>query len=247
MILEALRHLLTPAPPAIKKMGYVREAIAIEARYKRCRTAWAPHLKNCKDEILKAVAPLKKDDKVMILGSGALHDVPVTEILAQGLDLICVDIVHLPQIRRQYKELTFIEKDITGLVEPLYQADPLPENYDVAWEIDADLVISLNILSQLPLCLVDYAKKRKQPLPDDFAKRVTAAHLDWLKSLETSILIIGDVERLYYKGVELVERKTASPVQLPEPDTLWDWHVAPRGEADPQINILHKVGVWRMF
>lgn len=244
MILEALRHFLTPAPPAVKKMGYVREAIAIEARYKRCRSAWAPHLENCKAEILKAVASLQKGDRVMILGSGALHDVPVAEILAQELDLICVDIVHLPHMRRQYKELTFIEKDITELVEPLYKAGSLPNSYDVEWEIEAELVISLNLLSQLPLCLVDYAEKQNRALPDDFAEQVAQAHLDWLKNLKTPVLLICDRERYYYEGEQQVacEQTAQGPGK---PQMSWLWDVAPKGEAGKNISIQHRVRVYR--
>jgi hypothetical protein len=42
MIFEAIQHFITPAPEHIKKMGYLREAIAIEARAKRCKNAVAP-------------------------------------------------------------------------------------------------------------------------------------------------------------------------------------------------------------
>ena len=44
MILEALTHLMTPAPRYVKKMGYLKEAIAIEARVKRCQSAVATAL-----------------------------------------------------------------------------------------------------------------------------------------------------------------------------------------------------------
>ncbi|VAV89830.1 hypothetical protein MNBD_ALPHA02-1839 [hydrothermal vent metagenome] len=244
MIFEAIQHILTPARKEVKALGYVREAIAIEARYTRCRTAWAAHLKKCHHHIMAAAERLAPNSTVMIIGSGALHDVPMAALSAYSL--ILVDIVHLPKVRRYYRndpKIHFMEQDITGLVQPMHQ------NGAVSGELPslpkADLVISLNILSQLPLNLIKYARKQSTPLPNDFARSVMAGHLILLKTIAPHVLIIGDMERHYKKDTMLVETEFALPdIGLPAPSETWPWHIAPKGELDKDISLTHQVGCW---
>ena len=170
MIFEALQHFLNQAAPEVKALGYVREAIAIEARYGRCRTDWADHLKNCHQQIMTATAPLKSTSTLMVLGSGALHDLPIGALLAAGHSLILIDIVHLAKIQKRYKthdRVRFVEQDVTGLVGPLFHKDsltPLDIKNGTASFLETrfpevDLVISLNILSQLPINLIQFAEQ----------------------------------------------------------------------------------------
>ncbi|NOZ66369.1 MAG: hypothetical protein GXP00_07730 [Alphaproteobacteria bacterium] len=244
MIFEAIQHILTPAGKEVKALGYVREAIAIEARYKRCRTAWASHLEKCHQHIITAAERRAPNSTIMIIGSGALHDVPMAALSAYNLNL--VDIVHLPKVRRRYRNdpnVTFLEQDVTGLALPMYQngtALGMPPSLP-----KADLVISLNILSQLPLNLIKYAEKHSIPLPDGFARSVMTDHLALLKTIAPHALIIGDRERHYKKGETLVEIETALPdIDLPEPMETWPWHIAPEGELDKDISLIHQVGCW---
>jgi len=247
MIFEALQHLLIPAPKEVKALGYLREAIAIEARYARCHTAWATHLNKCQQHILTAAEGLEPGSTVMIIGSGALHDVPVADLRAHSL--ILVDIVHLPKIRKRFQnrpDVQLIEQDVTGLVRSLFFAkEAKPEVVDNLLKVD--LVISLNILSQLPLNLIKYAGKHHIPLPDDFAGQVMAAHLGMLKTLAPHALIIGDVARCYYQGDDLLDKEVAVPdLNLPIPDDQWDWHIAPKGELDRDISLIHHVACWQI-
>ena len=64
MLVEWFKHLTTPCPAPYKAMGYLKELISMEVRQKRCREAWAPHFRECRDLI----------DKVTVLGSGLLLD-----------------------------------------------------------------------------------------------------------------------------------------------------------------------------
>ncbi len=244
MIFEAIQHFLTPASPEVKALGYVREAIAIEARYKRCRTAWADHLEKCQQKILAVANTLDSGATIMVIGSGALHDVPLTALLGLGHRPILVDIIHLPKIRK-LPNIQLIEQDVTGWVGPLFHKKSTPESPAVLPR--ADLVISLNILSQLPLNLIAYAGKYDIPLPDNFAQTIMAAHLKLLASVAPQKLIISDLERLYYKGDELVEKESALPDGLmTSPSDTWDWHIAPKGELDRDISLIHHVGCWQM-
>lgn len=249
MIIEALQHFLSPARREVKALGYVREAIAIDARYNRCRADWALHLENCRQQILIASARLSPGSTVMIIGSGALHDVPVADVLAQGHSLILVDIVHLRQVRRRYRNnprIRFVEQDVTGLVRPLFDRristpDPqmgLPK---------ADLVISLNILSQLPISLISYAEKHLIPLPDNFSQDLMVSHLKLLRNLAPAVLVISDLERRYLKEDQVVDTEDAlTGCDLGPPVVSWDWRIAPRGELDPVISLVHHVACWKI-
>lgn len=258
MILEALHHFLTPAAKEIKALGFVRESIAIEARYKRCRHAWAGHLDKCQQHILAAASDLKENATIMVIGSGALHDVPVDDLLLLGHRITLVDIVHLAKTRRQYAQngqITFLEQDVTGLIKPLFDwqegAGSLIAAKNKLSKIDlakADLVISLNILSQLPINLIKYAAQWNIPLPNDFENILLGRHLDLLHNLAPKHLIISDLERQYWVDGKAAKRETALPKnicqRLQKPCDTWDWHIAPKGELDKDISLLHKVACW---
>jgi len=248
MILEAIQHFLHPAPKYLKAMGYVRESIAIEARYRRCRNAWANHLTICQQLILEAVSKLPPKSSVMVLGSGGCHDVPLNSLLEMGHQLICVDIVHLPRLQKTYPDVQFIHKDLTGLTKDLYDRRPLTTTFDWSLKEKPDLVISLNLLSQLPLSLIHYAEKHNMPLDEEFAEQVMADHLDWLDGLDTSILLISDITRHYQQQDHMLENEPALLQTIAEklghPQKQWTWHLAPKGEVDPDISIHHTVGSW---
>jgi len=255
MILEALQHFLTPAAKEIKALGFVRESIAIEARYKRCRRAWAGHLDKCQQHILAAAADLKEKATIMIIGSGALHDAPVDELFLLGHRIILVDIVHLAKVRREYAQndrIIFLEHDVTGLIKPLFdwqEAAPSLTAVKARNKLPGvDLVISLNILSQLPIKLIKYAARRNIPLPNDFENILMDSHLDLLSDLAPKQLIISDLERQYWADGDTAQRDPALPKdisqRLKKPRDTWDWHIAPKGELDKNISLLHKVACW---
>jgi len=255
MITEFLRHMLIAAPKEVKTLGYVREAIAIEARLRRCRRAWNSHLKKCRQIIISAAEKLPPTARVTILGSGALNDVPMENLLAKGLHVTLVDIVHLPKVRKAYgghPQVRLIERDVTGLVRPLYEkispglSDIMAAPPDLG---AADLVISLNILSQLPINLMRYAEKAQLSLADDFGPAVMRAHLNHLNSLLASpaarSLVICDVMRNYHSGSGVMDQERVLPDALlrilPDPVAFWDWVVAPKGEIHPAISLVHQV------
>ncbi|MCC3861783.1 hypothetical protein [Pseudemcibacter aquimaris] len=251
MIIEALTHLFTPAPTYVKKMGYLKESIAIEARVNRCRDAWQPHLDTCKKLILQQAEKLEQGSNIMILGSGGFHDIPMSELLALGHTITAVDIVHLQKVKNRYPDINFVEHDVTGLNQKLF--DAVNNNKSVSpasdWELikTPDLIISLNLLSQLPLKMIRYAEKHSHDLGILFQENVMQAHVDWLKKQKTNVLLISDIEREYYHHEKLVETiPTLLKIDLPDPISTWKWNIAPEGEADPEISITHLVGYWTL-
>ncbi|MDG1995927.1 MAG: hypothetical protein P8J14_05495 [Emcibacteraceae bacterium] len=251
MIIEALTHLLTPAPQYVKKMGYLKEAIAIEARVKRCQGAWQPHLDKCKSLILEQAEALPRGSSIMILGSGGFHDVPIKRLSALSHHITCVDIVHLPKVKKRYPQVTFMERDVTGLNENLYNAVNKGVRVSPAqeWEFikTPDLIVSLNLLSQLALKMISYAEMHDNDLGILFQNNVLKAHVEWLQKQNTNVLLISDIAREYYEGGNLLESVPSLPkMDMPEPSTTWKWDIAPKGEADKDISVVHHVGTWKM-
>ena len=91
-------------------MGYLKELISMEVRQKRCREAWAPHFRECRDLI----------DKVTVLGSGLLLDFSL-DLLADTFDkVVLVDILHLPVVQKRVRAFANVElftNDHTGVAE----------------------------------------------------------------------------------------------------------------------------------
>lgn len=251
MIVEAIQHFLTPAPKHIKKMGYVREAIAIEARHKRCKKHWQPHLEKCKSLILEQAEKLPRNSHVMILGSGGFHDVPVKRLLDMGYQITCVDIVHFPKVKKRYPGVVFVERDVTGLNEKLYNSInsgtrviPTEE-----WEFikTPDLIVSLNLLSQLALKMIAYAEEHENYLGVLFQDNVLKSHVEWLLKQDANVLLISDISREYYEGSQILESVPSLPkLNLSSPSETWNWNIAPIGEADKEISVLHRVGAWKI-
>ena len=78
MILELLEYLTTDCPRYARRLGYLKEAIAIRARQARLKSAWAPHLENSKDVIREAMDRCGRRRTALVLGSGLLLDIPLT-------------------------------------------------------------------------------------------------------------------------------------------------------------------------
>ena len=93
MIIEFLKYLTTPAPRAVKKLGFVAGAIAIEARYKRQKNHWQLHLDKTKQTIMTEVAKLPPQSNILVLGAGGLFDLPYEAISDDDKNLILMDII----------------------------------------------------------------------------------------------------------------------------------------------------------
>ncbi|MEC8198420.1 MAG: hypothetical protein VX085_02515 [Pseudomonadota bacterium] len=100
MLAELFAWMTTPCPAAARRLGYLREAIAIKARYRRHAERWRPHLEKSKAIIEEAVSNASRRNRALVLGSGPLFDISV-EALADAFDVVeLVDNVH-PKRARQ--------------------------------------------------------------------------------------------------------------------------------------------------
>lgn len=259
MIIEFFRHILTPSPTHLREMGYLRELIAIQARYKRCAAAWESHCTHSKQEILDMIERCPQKRIAVVLGAGLLNDVPVEELSRAFRELWLVDILHIPETQKRLAHLPnirFVTHDITECVQQLYDLAQLPKNpaalptaplpQFLRNEGELDLVCSVNILSQLPIMPSLYLEKKAAYTDAELQllkRSLIQAHLDWLYALPTSVLLICDVEEMMQESNgSIVDRESSTEgIALPPHRAEWLWNIAPRPEAYRQYDVVHRV------
>ncbi len=247
MIPELFTYMRTPCPKYVRKMGYLREAIAIEARRRRCSQHWAGHLENTKSAVCRAIQLCGKKRKVVVLGSGPLLDLPVEVLAAAFEEVVLVDIVHLlsaTRTVRRYGNVRLVSADITGIARKLFHAAqtgesdlPEPAALFPGRDNKTDLVISLNILSQLPVIPKEYALKKlpwiNEAVLEAWGQRIMANHYDSLRGLPCSVCLITDYAVIVRdeKGGAGEQSPTLGDIRLPWTGESWTWDITPRGEA----------------
>ena len=70
MLREALDWLVTPSLPFARRSGHLSEFVAIAARRRRHRAAWAPHEARSRAAVLRAAMTVDPDGTAVILGAG---------------------------------------------------------------------------------------------------------------------------------------------------------------------------------
>ena len=254
MLAELARYLTTPAPWPVRRLGYLKEAIGCEARFRRCRNSWQSHLDACQDLIREAAARCPSHKRAVVLGSGGLHDVPLADLARSFQEVLLVDVIHLPVVRRRlrrFRNVRPVDRDLTGIVgalDDLTAADPLPvPDADGCGDLlDADLVISPNLLFQLPIRPRTYLEGRtRRPAAEVevFCRAIVEAHLEALASCGGTVCLISEVEHLLVDADgAVVERDLPlAGVSLPDGGREWDWDIAPCPEAHPKYSLRHRV------
>ena len=248
--------LLTVTPRCVREMGYLREAVGIRRRWKHCSTHWAEHVRYCRAIILKAAERCYDKRRVVILGGGLMHDIPLDELCAMFGEVVLADIVHPVSSRlltRRYKNLKRMTLDVTGVMERVFQIGwerdkPLPlSRPGFLLDGDApDLTVSLNLASQLPCMPIAWLKKwkaRNDGELDRFARQVIDAHMQWLKEIPGVVCLVTDTSKLKYDLLGRLAEETpilyGSP--LPLPDDNWIWKLAPAPEVDAKFSYYRRV------
>ena len=152
-----------------------------------------------------------------------------------------------------------VECDISAAVEYSYRsahARTLPNADDIAvdrfHEQYFDLVVSANILSQLPVLPNGYLSRRVDAFTPErmaeFSRRLVENHLDWLGAVANRSCLIADLERLYCKGHRVISREPSLwGVRLPDGYREWYWDLAPRPEFDFRHDVRHRVAGFTDF
>ncbi|MFQ3573445.1 MAG: hypothetical protein SNJ53_02300 [Thermodesulfovibrionales bacterium] len=260
MIAEFFKHITTSAPEYVKKMGYLREILSIEARYKRFKIDWDRHLNNSKEVILDALKMASGNKRIVVLGSGLLIDLPLNVISQRFDDVVLVDIIHLPQVEdvvKVYDNVRLISADITSVAQRLFITKPLPNTqlpreqpFLPECNDGCDMVISLNILSQLPVIPVNYLVDKLGWEYGDMLTKwenyLMSSHLNALLNLSCPVCLISDWELTYLDkdDVEIERHLTAPVLSEIQPYRQWFWRIAPFGGESKQYSVELTVGAY---
>lgn len=255
MIREILTYLSeSPKEASAKKLGHLVESISLLAREKRCQKAWLPHRTECKSFITENLKVAKDTNSVLVLGSGPLHEIPI-EVLARTFKKVTlVDIIHLKSVKRELSHFTnieFVEHDISEIENALIKGELLRKIPEAFLAQDWGLVLSVNIMSQLPLHLEAYIEKKfkakfESKEVESYLQDVTRNHFLYLKSFNAPVLLITDTVTTYYNKQDSVVQTdyNYAHLNLPKPLTEWDWNVAPIPEFQKDVGIKMKVGAF---
>jgi len=248
MLAEWVQYLTTPCPRRLRRLGYLKQMIGMQARHQRCRDAWGGHLQQTRELILAAAETCPGRATAVILGSGLLLDVPLKELSAAFDEVVLVDVLHMPRVRREAATLVrvaagqanvrFDERDITGIVGALSLGQaPRPDGADLGAD-GADLVVSCNVLSQLGV------------LPEQVSPGISAAlmkaHVEALAGHPGTVCLITETaHRLVDGGAEIESSDPLAGVAIPESLKMnrrgWDWRFAPRPERHRRYDLIHSV------
>jgi hypothetical protein len=258
MLTDLLKRLFTPCSVHLRELGLPRELAGIRERFQRFGDAWRPHCDRSKKLVGSAIARCERHRRCLVIGSSWLHDVPLAELAGAFDEVVLLDLLHPLAARweaRRHRTVRLVEHDITAALEhawavgqtraPLGRPQPaLPA--DVG---EADLTVSLNLLSQLPCMPERYLQRRRSHSPANiaaFSRHLVEAHLAFLRRQAGVVTLIADVEmRTVSQSGELVSSVDtlygAAPLLG---DESWDWALVPRGDTYPHHSkVLRVVGV----
>jgi hypothetical protein len=254
--MESLAWLRARSDRAQRKLGYVGEAVAINARYARCKTAWDAHLLQSRQFVIDAIAHCAAEHTAphtaLILGAGNCLDVPLKELSSGFKNVLLVDAVQLASTNRRvqkFKNIDYIVHDISEINQQLMASNDLNSLQMLSNKMpcrfvdneNISLVVSLNLLSQLPLLPMRYLRAH-HPFSDAeinaIGLNLMRVHCRYLQQFSASKVLIYDAEQwqLDLEGKQHEHLSLASwlrseqlipPAQL---ESSWQWTVAPAGE-----------------
>ncbi len=218
----------------ILALNYFIDQQGIMKRYLAEKDNWEPHLTNCKKFIGDSL-PDKKNLNIAVLGSGWLLDVPMP-ILITHHKLALFDINHPRQIQYKYRlhsNVTFIKKDLTyGLLSKAKSSKTLAEFLTYSEKIetsqeflDYDWVISVNLLNQLDILLLDFIIKKFNASESELngvRKIIQDNHILSLP-MGKSVLISDWIEHSVDEAIIVKENKTLIYTNLLNSKKYQEW------------------------
>ena len=223
-------------------MGYYNYQNGLINHHENQEGGWESHQERCRSFIIKALE-LYKPEKVTVLGSGWLLELPFAELTEQTGKVCLIDIIHPPDVISQtgdYKNVSLIEQDVTGglITEVWLKAGKyslfkkLKSIADIVipeFKPDGDpgMVISINILTQLESLLIRFLKKRSKIKEEEFElfkTEIQRKHIDFLRK-HRSVLITDYAEVITNRSGSVKTIPTLvtdlPPYQLREE---WTWN-----------------------
>ncbi len=221
-------------------MGYLSDQKGILNRYLLESGQWEDHLARTSSFILQSL-PEKSPEKIVVLGSGWLLDLPLEEIYKRCHQISLVDIQHPPQVLHEimkYPGVIPVKADITGgLIKIAFEQmkhcrkNGLPfeaGNLTVpepAFDEENVFVISLNILDQLDALIVDYIRRWFDLSPEvvnALRREIQRAHISMVAA-HPYCIITDAYEILFNSKGEETGRETLLFADLPEGKNCDEW------------------------
>ena len=257
MILELLEYIMSSCSKTGRSMGFLSSSLQVRARFRRCRKVWAPHIEQTRRVILEAAERCRSRRKVVALGAGLLHDIPLEELSGLFDEVVLVDIVHpwLSRLAaRSFRNVKQVSADITGVAEKLRRVAhapdaALPVSHPELFVDDPrlDLALSVNLLSQLSHVPGKYLDRRRDEATISvFLKHLVEAHLEYLRRLPGRTALITDTTvRRMVRGDPVVEEwDQLHGVKLPPAEFSWEWHLAPSPELGRGTDVYTTVAAY---
>ncbi|WP_428246407.1 hypothetical protein [Ferrovibrio sp.] len=248
MLAELLLSTMVRCEPAARQLGYGRAQVGLWSRSRRCAKAWAPHHAESRAFVESLLSDLPQGGTAWVLGAGLLDDLPLQALSAKFDRVLLADIAWLPMQLWRLKRFPNLEArqfDVSGLVPAMLEwrpGKPLPEPQPEALlALDAarpNLVLSLNLLSQLPLLPLEKLERAGQSfvMRQAYGRRIVAAHLAGLRLLDCRVGLVSEQRRIFRNraGEVVMSESALFDVTPPVAEKEWGWNLAPLGEIDNQ-------------
>lgn len=207
---------------------YLHAASREWAEGERWSCAWAPHLSQCRSLLDTMIDDIVPRRIVLVLGSGAMRELPVESLGRCFERVVLVDRVHLAaglrrtaryrQIERVWSDVAFPTGDLLGRF--------------VAGFGPVDWVISANILPELGAA--------------DGGRHAMGAHLDGLAALACPATLISALDKriLNRHGVLLDGGSLLNGRDMPRSGQRWKWERRPLSSRGQSWREVRMVGAW---
>jgi hypothetical protein len=209
-----------------QKTGHKSEMASYMTRYRKSQKTWDLHFKECHKWLWQFINENpERRGRLYILGAGEMFDIPPA-ILPLFQEVIAIDMVktsRVSEIIKKYPQVKFLEFDLSGF----FKKENLPQI------LDSDLVLSMNVLSQLSLMPIFYLEKNQKPEHEleELGEKIIREHLAFLSNVNG--LLIADVD--WHIDGELFD--PYFNVTCGAPLAIWQWQLTPKH--------FNRVGVWK--
>jgi hypothetical protein len=232
-----------PEKKILRKMGLLKDQDGILRRYLNETVNWHEHLECTKQTIIDFIKQ-NQAKSVSILGSGWMFDLPVRFLTEELERVVFYDLRHPPGVISKYGRNTkfrFVAADLTGgLIAKVFQLCSQKykpgfealyaelSNCNITLPQETECYISVNLLNQLDILLVDYLKSFFV-LTDDNIRVIREViqenHLSFLK--KHTYCLITDFEEIHLNDAdEVIDYTPLVYTALPkgEHQNTWIWH-----------------------
>lgn len=246
-----------------RRLGYVYEAAALQAKHRRCRQAWDAHIQSTRQALLTSAAGVSSRGSALIVGGGSIQDLPIPQLLDRFECIILLDIVFTYQARRiaqRWSErVVCYDYDVTGVVDWIAKHRCLPVvNRLAAFELPKGTmppicwVASVNCLTQLPILPVRWLQRFgvDDEQLEALYHGLIQAHLNWLMHWPVQTCLITEVEEQHFdqngRLIDVIDHRPLLQTFQQQAICLsrWPWNLHPLGALSKQHAETRTVEAW---